>query len=386
MSKGCVSGLKWLYHYFGWVVGTWAQQGQPRVPSTSSSTPPLAMKLRGPFGYAQGQDDTFLFCSGGFVKRIVGGLSVMMLAGGMGFGQVTVTAPAAAPLPSTASAVSQGGAGKTMLLWPEGAPGALGDAEDDKPTLTVFLPLKENATKTGVVVAPGGSYMHLAMEKEGFAFARWLNERGVAAFVLQYRLGPKYHHPVELGDAQRAIRMVRAHAAEWGVAADHVGMWGSSAGGHLAATAGTKFDWGKADASDVDANDVVERQGSRPDFLILSYPVITFKEPDLHRASLKYLLGDTPDPKLVDELSAEAQVTRETPPSFLFATTDDKTVPVMNSVMFYSALVKARVPVEMHLFQQGSHGAGLAEGNPALSDWPDLLAKWMRERGSMAAQ
>jgi acetyl esterase/lipase len=157
-------------------------------------------------------------------------------------------------------------------------------------------------------------------------------------------------------------------------------MWGSSAGGHLAATAGTKFDSGKADASDE-----IERQGSRPDFLVLSYPVITFHEPDLHRGSLKFLLGDSPDSKLVDELSAETQVTKETPPTFLFATTDDKTVPVINSVMFYSALVKAGVPAEMHLFQHGSHGSGLGAGNPQLSGWPDLLAKWMRERGYMAA-
>jgi acetyl esterase/lipase len=259
----------------------------------------------------------------------------------------------------------------------------MGDESLDKPTLTVFLPVMPNATKTGVVVAPGGSYTHLAMEKEGFAFARWLNERGVAAFVLQYRLGPKYHYPVELEDAQRAIRMVRAHAAEWGVATDHVGMWGSSAGGHLAATAGTKFDAGKADASGLDANDLVEQQSSKPDFLILSYPVITFHEPDVHRGSLKNLLGDSPDPKLVDELSAETQVTKDTPPTFLFTTTDDKTVPVMNSVMFYSALVKAGVPVEMHIFQRGAHGSGLGAGTPQLSVWPDLLAKWMRERGLM---
>jgi acetyl esterase/lipase len=317
---------------------------------------------------------------GGVVKKVVFGLALMVMVGGVGFGQVTA-APAAVTPPSTASAVSQGGAGKTMLLWPAGAPGAQGDEDIDKPSLTVFLPVAVNATKTGVVVAPGGSYTHLATEKEGFAFARWLNERGVAAFVLQYRLGPKYHHPVELEDAQRAIRMVRAHAGEWGVAADHVGMWGSSAGGHLAATAGTKFDAGKADASDV-----VEQQGSRPDFLILSYPVITFEEPELHRGSLKNLLGDDPDPKLVDSLSAETQVTKETPPTFLFSTTDDATVPVMNSVMFYSSLVKAGVPAEMHLFQHGGHGAGLATGNPQLSDWPDLLAKWMRERGYMAVQ
>jgi acetyl esterase/lipase len=159
-----------------------------------------------------------------------------------------------------------------------------------------------------------------------------------------------------------------------------VGMWGFSAGGHLAATAGTKFD-----AGDPSASDAIEQQGSRPDFLVLGYPVITFREPDVHHGSLKNLLGDTPDPKLVDELSAETQVTKDTPPTFLFTTTDDKTVPVMNSVMFYSALVKAGVPVEMHIFQHGAHGAGLATGNPQLSDWPDLLAKWMRERGYMAA-
>jgi acetyl esterase/lipase len=326
--------------------------------------------------FASGMPDEIVR-HGGFVRKILFGFALVVLVGGMALGQVT--APAAVPPPSAVSAVSQGGAGKTMLLWPAGAPGALGDEDVDKPTVTVFLPAAANATKTGVVVAPGGGYTHLAVEKEGFAFARWLNERGVAAFVLQYRLGPKYHNPVELEDAQRAIRMVRANAAEYGVATDHVGMWGSSAGGHLAVTAGTRFDEGKAEASDV-----VERQGSRPDFLILSYPVITFHEPDLHRGSLKFLLGESPDPSLVDSLSAETQVTKDTPPTFLFATTDDKTVPVINSVMFYSALVKAGVPAEMHLFQHGSHGAGLAVGNPQLSDWPDLLAKWMREREYMA--
>ncbi|WP_263365986.1 alpha/beta hydrolase [Edaphobacter bradus] len=284
-------------------------------------------------------------------------------------------APAAA-LPSTDSRVSQGGAGKTILLWTVGAPGAQGDEDIDKPTLTVFLPVAPNAAKTGVVVAPGGGYQHLAMEKEGYAFAGWLNERGVAAFVLKYRLGPKYHHPIELGDAQRAIRMVRAHAAEYGVAEDHVGMWGSSAGGHLAATAGTHFDAGNPDAADP-----VERKGSRPDFLILSYPVITLEEPWAHGGSGEFLLGENPDPAIVENLSNETQVTKETPPTFLFATTDDKTVPVLNSVMFYESLVKAEVPAEMHLFQHGAHGAGLAAANPQLSGWPDLLIKWMRERG-----
>jgi acetyl esterase/lipase len=310
------------------------------------------------------------------VKRALGVLVLLVAVCGTGIGQGVLIGPP----PSTASAVSQGGAGKTMLLWPAGAPGAQGDEDIDKPTLTVFLPVAPNPTKTGVVVAPGGGYQHLAVEKEGFAIARWLNERGVAAFVLQYRLGPKYHHPVEIGDAQRAVRMVRANAAEYGVTTDHVGFWGFSAGGHLAATAGTRFDIG-----DASAKDVIEQQSSKPDFLVLAYPVITFKEPSLHRGSLKYLLGDTPDPKLVDSLSAETQVTKDTPPTFLFTTTDDKTVPVINSVMFYSALVSAGVPAEMHIFQHGAHGAGLAPANPQLSVWADLLAKWMRERGYMAA-
>src|SRR5438270_12969615 len=182
---------------------------------------------------------TRFFCWGGLVRKFFCALLMwgFVVAGcGVGLGQAT--APAGAPLPSTASTVSRGGAGKTMLLWPAGAPGALGDEDIDKPTLTVVLPGKENATTTGVVVAPGGGYTHLAMEKEGFAVARWRNECGEAAFVLQYRLGPKYHYPVELEDAQRAIRMARSRAAEYGVAADHVGMWGFSAGGHLAAKAG----------------------------------------------------------------------------------------------------------------------------------------------------
>jgi acetyl esterase/lipase len=249
----------------------------------------------------------------------------------------------------------------------------------DKPTLTVYLPAGANATKTGVVVAPGGGYQHLSMTKEGSDIAHWLNEHGVAAFVLKYRLGPTYHNPIELGDAQRAIRMVRANAAEYSIAPDHLGMWGFSAGGHLTATAGTHFDAGNPGAADP-----IDRQGSRPDFLILSYPVITMQDPYAHTGSRKYLLGDDPDPAQVQSMSDELQVTKDTPPTFLFSTTDDQTVPVMNSVMFYSALVKAGVPAEMHLFQNGRHGSGLGVGNPQLSVWPDLLIKWMRERGYAA--
>jgi acetyl esterase/lipase len=269
--------------------------------------------------------------------------------------------------------------GKTMPLWPAGAPGAVGDADDDKPTLTVYLPTGPNATKTGVVVAPGGGYTHLSMTKEGDDIALWLNAQGVAAFVVKYRLGPKYHAPVELEDAQRAIRTVRANAAEYGVTVDHVGMWGFSAGGHLTAWAGTAFDAGNASSADP-----IEWQGSRPDFLILAYPVITLEAPLAHAGSRQFLLGENADEAAIKAHSVELNVTKDTPPAFIFATTDDKTVPVLNSVMFYSALVTAGVPAELHIFQHGAHGAGLATANPQLSVWPELLAKWMRERGYMA--
>jgi len=267
-----------------------------------------------------------------------------------------------------------------ILLWPAGAPGASGSADTDKPAIYVYLPSVPNPTKTGVLVAPGGGYQHLAMEKEGFAVARWLNQQGVAAFVLRYRLGPQYHHPIELGDAQRALRLVRAHATEYGIEKERLGMWGFSAGGHLTATAGTQFDAGHPDSADP-----VDHESSRPEFLVLAYPVITLMDPSAHTGSRKYLLGDSPDPALVKSMSAETRVTADTPPTFLFSTTDDKTVPIANSEMFYDALVKAGVPVEMHIFQHGAHGAGLAQANPDLSIWPTLLIQWMRERGYAAA-
>lgn len=304
---------------------------------------------------------------GGAVRRFLCGLAVAVLGSGWMVGQ-----QAQKPWSTTL--------GKTVLLWPNGAPGAKGNDDADKPSLTIYLPKGENATKTGVVVAPGGGYQHLAMEKEGEQYALWLNRHGVAAFVLKYRLGPVYHYPVELEDAQRAIRMVRANAAEYGVDPRRIGMWGSSAGGHLAATAGTKYGPGNPAAADP-----LDRVSSRPDFLILAYPVITLEAPYAHVGSREYLLGDNPDPALVASLSAETQVTKDTPPAFLFATTDDRTVPVMNSVMFYEALVRVGVPAELHLFQHGAHGSGLAAANPELSVWPELLIKWMRERGYAAA-
>jgi len=261
-------------------------------------------------------------------------------------------------------------------LWPNGAPGALGNEDVDKPTLTPFPAKGPSAVPTAVIVCPGGGYAHLAMTYEGYDVAEWLNHLGISAFVLKYRLGPKYHHPVELSDAQRAIRFVRAHAGDYGINPDRIGIWGFSAGGHLAASSGTHFDEGNPQSSDP-----IDHQASRPDFLILAYPVITLQDPFAHVGSRKNLLGENPDPSLVAQLSNEMQVTNKTPPTFLFHTTEDKTVPVENSIMFYSALRKAGVPAEMHIYLKGRHGVGLAPFDPVLRTWPERLADWMKIQG-----
>ena len=251
----------------------------------------------------------------------------------------------------------------------------MGQADTDKPTITVYR-APRGSSGTAVIVAPGGGYGALATEHEGRQEAYWFNAMGITAFVLKYRLGPRYHHPIELGDAQRAIRTVRARATEFTVIPDRIGMMGFSAGGHLTATAGTHYDAGRADAADP-----IDRVGSRPDFLILGYPVISFDPAVAHAGSVKNLLGDNPDPKLIEDLSNDLRVTAQTPPTFLFHTTNDNGVPVENSVRFYLALRKARVPAEMHLFENGPHGVGMALSDPALSVWPSLLMNWLRARG-----
>ena len=262
-------------------------------------------------------------------------------------------------------------------LWPAAAPFAKGTADTDIPTLTAYLPAA-NPTRSAVVIAPGGGYLHLAIQKEGEDVARWLNAHGVAAFVLKYRLGPTYHFPAEQADAQRAIRTVRARAAELGLDPGHIGMCGFSAGGHLTASTGTLYDHTLYPSADA-----IDQQSARPDFLILAYPVITMDLKYGHTGSRIGLLGDAPNPALIQLLSPEKHVTARTPPTFLFATTDDNVVPVMNSVLFYSALVANHVSAEMHLFEHGPHGVGLAPGFPDLKNWPDLLATWMRANGYM---
>lgn len=294
---------------------------------------------------------------------LMGAVTVVVLGAALAFAQTVQTRN---PLPPE------------IPLWETGAPGALGEADSDKPRLTVYRAAR-SAVGTGIIVAPGGGYGALAMDHEGRQVAALFNAMGVSAFVLEYRLGPRYRHPTQLGDAQRAIRIVRARADEFGIAGDRIGMMGFSAGGHLTATAATHFDGGKPDAADP-----IERASSRPDFLILAYPVISFDPAIAHGGSVRNLLGEKPDPKLIELLSNDLQVTAQTPPAFLFHTTSDAGVPVEHSIRFYLALRKAKVPAEMHVFENGPHGVGLALWDPALSSWPTLLSNWLRGRGLLA--
>jgi acetyl esterase/lipase len=270
---------------------------------------------------------------------------------------------------------------QTTLLWPKGAPGAMGDTDLDKPSLAIYLPAS-NPTHTGVVVCPGGGYTHLALQKEGTDVAAWFNARGVAAFVLTYRLAPRYGYPAPIDDGMRAIRYVRAHAADYGVDSNHIGMMGFSAGGHLTATVSTHFDSGNPKPADP-----IDSFSDRPDFSILCYAALSMRDGLSHGGSRRALLGDDNDPKLIDFLSAELQVTSSTPPAFLYHTVTDEAVPVEASVAYYEAMQRAGVPVELHLFQAGPHGTGLGVAYPAfpeLKEWPTLLENWMRYNGWMA--
>jgi acetyl esterase/lipase len=248
------------------------------------------------------------------------------------------------------------------------------------PAIEVRLPARGNATGQAVVVCPGGGYGGLAYDWEGTDIAGWLNSRGIAAIVLKYRLpidGDVAHQKwlVPLLDAQRAIRLTRAHAKEWGIAPARVGIMGFSAGGHLASTAGTRFDRGKTDASDP-----VERLSSRPDFMILVYPVITMQEGTTHGGSRRSLLGENPTDELVRLYSNELQVTDDTPPTFLVHAGDDDAVPVRNSLLFYDALLAHHVPAELHVYPKGGHGFSLALDKGHLEGWTRVCARWLAEQ------
>lgn len=288
---------------------------------------------------------------------------------------VVVLAVTSAPA-AHAQAIRPLSDGETLRLWNGAAPGALGDADADVPTLTVYLPRAAGTAApemAAVVICPGGSYRNLAMNHEGRQVANYLNSLGVAAFVLRYRLGPKYHHPVELGDVQRALRLLRARATEWRLGANRIGVIGFSAGGHLAMTASTRFDEGSASAQDP-----IDRLSSRPDFAVLGYPVISMTAPWTHAGSRASLLGEQPDPAVAKTLSGEDAVTAAVPPTFIFQTNADTVVPAENSLHYFLALRKARIPAELHVFETGAHGVGLANDDAALSEWSKLLANWLR--------
>jgi acetyl esterase/lipase len=288
---------------------------------------------------------------------------------------LTSVALAQAPESGTFDAVASAG---VIRLWDGAAPGALGDGEHDVPTLTVFLPRPERRTGAAVVVFPGGGYGGLAGH-EGQGYAEWLCGYGVTAFVLRYRLGSKgYRHPAMWDDASRAVRLVRARADEWGVDPARVGVMGSSAGGHLASTIVTHWDRGAADAEDS-----IERQPSRPDFGVLCYPVISMREPLVHRGSRRNLLGETPEPELIALLSNQDQVDADTPPMFIWHTAEDAGVPVGNAYAFADGLSRAGVPHELHVYPKGRHGLGLGARSPAglrpdaLLDWTARCAVWL---------
>lgn len=270
---------------------------------------------------------------------------------------------------------------QVIALWPQGAPGALGKADKDIPTLTVYVPEAGKASGAAMVICPGGGYGSLA-QHEGRDYALWLRDHGITCFVLKYRLGSAgYHFPIELQDVTRAVRLVRSRAPEWNLDPKRIGIIGSSAGGHLASTLMTHFI--NARPSDPDP---IDRESSRPDLGVLCYPVITMGE-KTHAGSRQNLLGKNPSQDLIDWLSNEKHVTKDTPPCFLFHTMEDQAVPVENSMEFAMALRRAGVPFELHIFQTGRHGIGLGSVpystyDPAkLHPWTHDCIHWLKQQG-----
>jgi acetyl esterase/lipase len=305
---------------------------------------------------------------------------------------MTLTAHASGRQEQNAPAKQQGAPSPgAVMLWPEGVPGAVKDGGPEvlldgrvsnvhQPSLTPYPAPAGRASGTAVVVCPGGGYTRLAIDKEGRATAEWLNSLGVSAFVLKYRL-KEYGHPAPLRDVLRAVRLLRSDASRWGIAPDRIGVIGFSAGGHLAASAGTLFDSpeGRTGAA-------LDSVSARPDFLVLVYPVILLKGPYAHTGSRQALIGASPPPELVDALSLDSRVTKDTPPSFLVHGGTDTSVPSENSGLFFLALRRAGVPAELHIFQQGAHGVGLEPNHGPISDWPKRCAEWMAVRGLLTAR
>lgn len=319
----------------------------------------------------------FLFVTFRFIRH-AGRMLFLIAFAGIGLQPAAAqnsTTAAAAPVPAGEIALPHG---QIEYLWPAGAPGAVGSEERDKPHLEIFGATGPGL-HTAVIVCPGGGYRNLAYEHEGTRIAEWLNLRGITAFVLSYRLSPRYAYPAPLMDGYRSVRWVRGHAKQFAIAPDRIGMWGFSAGGHLVGMVGTRFDDG-----DPHAADPIDRVSDRPDFVISSYGALSLQPGVARPGALSAVLGDHVSQQLIDDLSPEKHVTARTPPFFLYATTTDLSVPPLSSVVFYTALVRAGVPAEIHIFQQGPHGTALAQNYPALSAWPGLLENWLRLNGWIA--
>jgi acetyl esterase/lipase len=281
------------------------------------------------------------------------------------------------------------GAAQVIDIWPEGVPGLRADAAAEivdgeritnvhRPTLTVYSAPAGRATGAAVIICPGGGYAALYPEKEGVEPAKWLNSLGITAFVLKYRLS-EYGQPAPLRDVLRAVRLVRSRAADFGIKPDRIGVMGFSAGGHVAACAGTLYD-----LPDGRTGAALDAVNARPDFLLLIYPVITMKDPYTHAGSRRNLLGPTPASGLIERYSAELQVTKDTPPAFLLTTFEDGTVPAENCVEFFEAMRRAGVPAELHVYEKGPHGVGLRPGFGPVSGWPKICEQWLRLRGLAA--
>jgi acetyl esterase/lipase len=275
---------------------------------------------------------------------------------------------------------------RVIPLWPEGVPDLKADAGPETeengrftnihhPTLVVYPPPSGNANDTALIYAPGGGYVRVAAGANGGEVARWLNSLGVTVFLLKYRHAD-YGHPAPLRDALRAVRLIRSRAAELSVNPNHIGMLGGSAGGHLTASAGTLFD-----APEGRTGAELDRVSGRPDFMILVFPVISMQDPYAHGTSRRALLGAAPTEELMRRLSVDQQVTRETPPTFLVHSSEDTTVVVENSLLFYQAMRRAKAPIEMHLYPKGPHGSGMSPSLGPTADWPKLCETWMRFNG-----
>ncbi len=259
----------------------------------------------------------------------------------------------------------------TMNVWPGKAPGAIGEADRDIPTITVYVPQSAKKPCAAILICPGGGYGGLCSSYEGHDIANWLDQYGIAGIVLKYRLNP-YSHPIPMNDAQRAMRLVRSHAAEWGIDANRLGIMGFSAGGHLASTVGTHYDRGIAGAMDV-----IERFSCRPDFMVLVYPVISMGKVT-HGGSRRNLLGDNPSQEMMDNLSNELLVTEDTPPAFLAHSVKDTMVNVENSRLFANALKAKGIAVTLFELPNGEHGLGCGKGEEWAS-WQAECAKWLKE-------